>query len=97
MSLDPLLIDLRRDLRPFHRRLWLRRVVRGATRIAAAVAVGQLLLALVARLMPFEWHAYFAMGLIVAGLAALAVYAVRVRPTLGEAALAVDSEQGRRR
>jgi hypothetical protein len=55
MSLDPILVELRRGLRRFRRRLWLRRVVRDAVRIAAMVIV-ELALAGVARLMPFEWH-----------------------------------------
>jgi len=94
MTLDPELVALTRRLRPFRRRLWLRRVVRDGVRIGSVVAVGLLLLAVVARVIPFEWHAASAIALVLVGLVAVVVDAVRVRPTLAEAALAIDSEEG---
>ena len=54
MSLDPQLIELRRSLGRFRRRVWLRRIVRDGSLILAAVIVAQLGLAILARLMPFE-------------------------------------------
>lgn len=94
MTLDPELVALTRRLRPFRRRLWFRRVVRDGVRIGAVVAAGLLVLAVIARVVPFEWLSASAIGLLVVGVAALIVDAVRVRPTLAEAALAIDSEEG---
>jgi len=94
MTLDPELVALTRRLRPFRRRLWLRRVVRDSVRIGAVVTVVLLGLAIVARIIPFEWLAAAAIGAVVIGLLAIAVDAVRVRPTLAEAALAIDTEEG---
>ena len=94
MTLDPELVALTRRLRPFRRRLWFRRVVRDGVRIGAVVAVGLLVLALIARIVPFEWLGVSAIGLLVVWVGALVVDAVRVRPTLAEAALAIDSEEG---
>ena len=94
MTLDPQMIELRRSLGRFRRRLWLRRVVRNGSLILAGVLVIQLGLAIVARLMPFEWHAFAAALVVLGGLVALLIDAVRVRPTLAEAALAADSEDG---
>src|SRR3990170_2659818 len=92
MRLDPQLLELRRSLGRFRRRVWLRRIVRDGTLILAAVVVAELALAIVARLMPFQWHALSSVAVIAAGAVALLIDAVRVRPTLAQAALAVDSE-----
>ena len=84
MTLDPELVALTRRLRPFRRRLWLRRVVRDGVRIGAVVAVGLLVLAVIARVIPFEWHAASAIAVVLLGLAAIVVDAIRVRPTLAK-------------
>ena len=68
MSLDPQLLELRRSLGRFRRRVWLRRIVRDGSLILAAVVVTELVLALVARLMPFEWHAISSMAVIALGV-----------------------------
>ena len=57
MSLDPQLLEIRRSLGRFRRRVWLRRIVRDGSLILAAVVVAQLVLAVIARLMPFQWLA----------------------------------------
>ena len=54
----------------------------------------ELVLAVIARLLPFDLHLAASVAVVIAGLVALAVDIVRVRPTLAEAALAVDSEDG---
>src|SRR3954462_403797 len=94
VTLDPELVALTRRLRPFRRRLWFRRIVRDGVRIGAFVASGLLILAVIARLIPFEWLGAAAMGVVVAGSVALVIDAIRVRPTLAESALAIDSEDG---
>ena len=97
MTLDPELVALTRRLRPFRRRLWFRRIVRDSVRIGAVVAVVLLALAIVARIIPFEWLAVAAIAAVAIGLVAIAVDAVRVRPTLAEAALAIDTRGRPRR
>ncbi len=89
MSLDPQLVELRRSLGRFRRRVWLRRVVRDGSLILAAVAAVELALAVIARLMPFDLHLAASVAVVIVGLVVLAVDIVRVRPTLAEAALAV--------
>lgn len=64
MNLDPHLLELRRSLARFRRRLWLRRLVRDGSLLLAAVVVAELALAVLARLMPFEWHAISSMAVI---------------------------------
>ena len=94
MSLDPQLLDIRRSLGRFRRRVWLRRIVRDGSLILAVVVIAELILAVVARLMPFQWQAISSVAVIALGAVALLIDAIRVRPTLAEAALAVDSEDG---
>ena len=65
-----------------------------ASESVPSVAVGLLVLAIVARIIPFEWHALSAIAVVLLGMVAIVVDAVRVRPTLAEAALAIDSEEG---
>ena len=96
MTLDPELVALTKRLRPFRRRLWFRRVVRDGVRIGAFVAVGVLVLAVIARVIPFEQHALAAGALLIAGLVALILDAVRIRPSLAQAALAIDTAEGLR-
>ncbi len=96
MTLDPLLLELRAGLRPYRRRLWLRRIVRDGSRILAAVTLALLGLAVAARIIAMEMLPALVAAVAVAGLVALLVDAVRVRPTLAEAALALDGEQGLR-
>ncbi|MDQ3448764.1 MAG: hypothetical protein M3432_06265, partial [Chloroflexota bacterium] len=91
---DPTVMELRRGLRPYRRRLWLRRLLRDGTRIAAIVAAAGLVLAGAARVTPLEWAPLAAAGLILAGILALLVDAVRVQPTLAQTAMALDAEQG---
>ena len=90
------ILQLRRGLRPYQRRLWLRRLVRDGARIAAFVAAAGLVLAGAARLTPLGWAPLAAAAMVVAGLLALLIDAARVRPTLAETAMALDSEQGLR-
>jgi hypothetical protein len=93
MNLDPQLLELRRSLGRFRRRVWLRRIVRDGTFILAGVVVAELVLAVIARLIPFQWHGLSSVVAIAVGAVALLIDAIRVRPTLAEAALAVDSEE----
>ena len=92
-TIDPALSELRGRLRPFRRRLWLRRVVRDGTVILGVALAAQLVLAIVARVVPFEWHLLVAAMIIAVSVAALLIDVVRVRPTLAETALALDAEQ----
>ena len=96
MTMDPTLVDLRARLRPYRRRLWLRRVVRDGMRIVAVVAVAELLLAVLARSMPLGWAPLAAVAIALAGLLAVLIDAARIRPTTAETALALDAEQGLR-
>ncbi|HEV8053798.1 MAG TPA: hypothetical protein VGP30_03110 [Candidatus Limnocylindrales bacterium] len=96
MTLDPTVLELRRGLRPYLRRLWLRRVVRDGVRLVAVLAAAELLLAVAARITPLEWAPQAAAGLVIVTLLALLVDAARVRPSLTETALALDAEQGLR-
>jgi hypothetical protein len=92
--LDPALLALRMELRPHRRRLWLRRTVRRAFIVAAAIAVAELAVWMLARLVPLELAPAIGAAIPVVGLVALAVAAVRARPSLGQTALAVDHEAG---
>ncbi len=94
MTTDPQLTELRRSLGRFRRRVWLRRLVRDGSFIIAAVAAVELVLAVIARVIAFEWHAVAAAVVVAVGVVAFLIDAIRVRPTLAEAALAVDSEDG---
>src|SRR5687768_11787610 len=94
MTLDPQLHELRTSLGRFRRRVWLRRMVRHGSVILAVVAAAELALAVVARVFPFEFHVVAALAVALIGLVAFVIDAVRVRPSLAEAALAVDSEDG---
>ena len=60
----------------------------------AAVAVAELLLAIAQRLLPIEQAPLVALAIPVVGILVLLVLVVRARPTIGETALAVDSEGG---
>ena len=53
-QLDPDLVEIRRLLAPFGRRLWLRRVVRRAWIVVAIAVLAELLLWTVARFVPVE-------------------------------------------
>ncbi len=94
LVLDPALMEIRAELAAHRRRLWLRRSVRRAWYVAAGVAVAELLLAIAQRMLPIEQAPLVALAIPVAGLLVLLVLVVRARPTLGETALAVDSEGG---
>jgi hypothetical protein len=96
MTLDPTLVAIRSGLPPFRRRLWLRRIVRDATWVVAAIVGLELFLALAARVAPLEWAWSVALAIPIVGIVAVAIDAVRVRPTLAETALALDGEQGLR-
>ncbi len=60
----------------------------------AAVAVAELLLAIAQRVLPIEQAPLVALAIPVVGILVLLVLVVRARPTIGETALAVDSEGG---
>src|SRR5688572_23433420 len=94
MTLDPQLQEMRRTLGRFRRRVWLRRIVRDGSLILAGTLAAELVLAVIARITPIEWHALGAAAIGLVGLVVLIADAIRVRPTLSEAALAVDSEDG---
>jgi hypothetical protein len=94
MTLDPLLRDLRAGLRPYRRRLWLRRIVRDATRVVAVVVAAELVLVLAARVVPLPSLPLAASVVAGIGVVALLVAAARARPTIAETALALDAEQG---
>jgi hypothetical protein len=92
--LDPALERIRAGLRPHRRRLWTRRIVRRGWIVLAGVMIAELVLFLAARFTPIEAARAIGVSLAVLGLAALAVAAIRARPSLGEAAIAVDREAG---
>ncbi len=94
IPLDPRLQELRAMLALHRRRLWLRRMVRRLWIAAAAIALLELALAILQRLVPLEWAPLVALAMPFLGLLVLVVLATRVRPTLGETALAVDAESG---
>ena len=96
MTLDPALVAIRSGLAPFRRRLWLRRIVRDATWLVAAILGLELILAVAARFAPLGWAWSVALALPIIGLVVLLFDAVRIRPTLAETALALDGEQGLR-
>ena len=56
----------------------------------------ELVLAVAGRLVPLGWAWSAALAIPVVGVVALLIDAVRVRPTVAETALALDSEQGLR-
>ena len=93
-DLDPALAQLRGGLAAHRRRLWLRRGVRRAWYVLAAVAVIELVLVVAQRIWPLEGAPLIAVAVPVLGLLALLVLVVRARPSLGETALAVDAESG---
>jgi hypothetical protein len=94
VALDPALAAIRSGLAAHRRRLWLRRAVRRAWTVLAVVAVAELVLAVLQRLLPLEQAPLLALALPGLGLIVLLGLVVRVRPTLGETALAVDAEGG---
>jgi hypothetical protein len=93
-DLDPDLLAIRRLLRPFGRRLWLRRVVRRAWLVVALVALAELALWALARLIPIEAAPTVAVAIPTIGALMLLGLALASRPSLGEAAIAVDREAG---
>ncbi len=90
--LDPALLAIRADLRPYRRRLWLRRIVRRAWLVAAAVLVAEVVVFTLARIIPVELLPTIAAAIPVMGLVGLVWLAGLARPTLGETALAIDAE-----
>jgi hypothetical protein len=94
--LDPIILAIRSALGPFRRRLWLRRSVRRGWRVLAAVLLLEAGLWTVARLVPLERAAIVALAIPIGGLILLVGLALRVRPSIGEVALAVDAEAGLR-
>jgi hypothetical protein len=93
-ELDPDLLAIRRLLRPFGRRLWLRRIVRRAWLVVAASVVAEVLLWGLARLMPLEAAPTVAVAIPMLAVLVLLGLAIASRPSLGEAAIAVDREAG---
>ena len=92
--MDPTLGRIRSGLVPHRRRLWFRRIVRRAWLVAAGIAAGVLVVAVLQRLFPIPSAMLYAAAIPVLGLLALLVAAVRIRPTIGETAIAVDAEGG---
>ena len=90
--LDPVLLQLRSALLPHRRRLWLRRLVRRTWIALAVVALAELGLWTLARFMPIATAPILAATIPLAGLLGWLVVGIRARPTLGEAALALDVE-----
>jgi hypothetical protein len=93
-TLDPALQEIRAGLVRHRRRLWLRRSVRRAWFVLASVAAAELVLAVAARLTPIETAPIAAAAIPVLGLVVLLVLVTRVRPSIGETALALDAEAG---
>ncbi|HEX8025266.1 MAG TPA: hypothetical protein VF484_03585, partial [Candidatus Limnocylindrales bacterium] len=93
-SPDPDLLAIRQALVPHRRRLWLRRIVRRGWWVAAAVLAAELVLWTAARFVPLELAPAAGLAIVVLGAVAWLVLAARSRPSLGEAALAVDREAG---
>ncbi|HJP89789.1 MAG TPA: hypothetical protein VJ850_12205 [Candidatus Limnocylindrales bacterium] len=93
-ELHPDLIAIRRLLRPFGRRLWLRRIVRRAWIVVASVGLVELVLWTAARFFPIELAPTLAATIGLAGAFVLVALAVAARPSVGETALAVDREGG---
>ncbi len=94
VALDPRLQALRAGLLAHRRRLWLRRAVRRALYALALGTLVELALAVAMRLEPLEAGPQLAAAVPVACTVALLLLVVRVRPTLGETALALDAEGG---
>ena len=92
--MDPTLGRIRSGLVPHRRRLWFRRIIRRAWLVAAGIAAGVLVVAVLQRLFPIPSAMLYAAAIPVLGLLALLVAAVRIRPTIGETAIAVDAEGG---
>ncbi|HYN70061.1 MAG TPA: hypothetical protein VEX41_07615, partial [Candidatus Eisenbacteria bacterium] len=92
--LDPDLLAIRAALLPHRRRLWLRRIVRRAWAAVAIAVVAELALWSLARLVPIETAATIGAAIPLLVLAGLIGVSIRVRPGLGEAAVAVDHEAG---
>lgn len=90
--LDPGLEEIRAALHPQRRRLWLRRIVRRFWLVAVSVAVGEVALFTIARLVPLEILASLAIAIPIVGLVLLAALAAHARPSIGETALAIDAE-----
>ncbi len=90
--LDPLLLDLRASLIPHRRRLWLRRLVRRAWLAIAAVALAELALWTLARLVPLPLAPVIGASLPLLGLVGWLLVGIRARPGLGATALALDIE-----
>ena len=93
-ALHPDLVAIRRLLRPFGLRLWLRRIVRRAWIALAITIAAELVLWTAARVWPLEIAPTLAAIISALGLGALLVLAVLSRPSVGETAMAVDREGG---
>ncbi len=89
---SPELGALRRGLRRQRDRLWLRRAVRRAWWALAIVLLAEVVLLAVARIAPVEIAPALALAIAVVALAGLAVGIALARPSLGETALALDTE-----
>jgi hypothetical protein len=90
--LDPALDAIRASLQPHRRRLWLRRIVRRAW---VALAVGAALEAIlfgVARVVPLEVLPSLAVTVAIVVIGGWLAAAIRSRPSIGEAAIALDAE-----
>ncbi|HXI82205.1 MAG TPA: hypothetical protein VNM34_15465, partial [Verrucomicrobiae bacterium] len=90
--LDPALEAIRSALQPHRRRLWLRRIVRRGWMALGAGAAAEAALFAVARVVPIEALPSLVVAVAVAAAGWFLVAAARARPSLGEAAIAVDAE-----
>ena len=91
---DPRVTELTHRLRRFQRRLWLRRVVRGALRVGAVALLVALALVVVGRIVRLDWLPAALLAVALGALLAIVIDAARVRPTSLETALALDGGQG---
>ncbi|HEY4632824.1 MAG TPA: hypothetical protein VIH00_02820, partial [Candidatus Limnocylindrales bacterium] len=91
---DPTLLAIASSLAARRRHLWLRRIVRRAWIALAVIAVAEAALWTVARFVPLESAPLLGAAIPVAVALGLLLVSVRVRPSLGETALAVDAEGG---
>ena len=92
--LDPSLQSIRAALAGHRNRLWLRRIVRRTWIALAAIAIAEAVLWTMARFIPIEAAPVVAAAIPIVVALILVVAIVRARPSLGEAAIAVDVEGG---
>ena len=82
VELDPALVSLRAGLVRHRRRLWLRRAVRRAWYVLAAVAAILLAFAIAMRIAPLEWAPQVALAVPIIGMLVLLGLVARARPSI---------------